>query len=473
MKLIIKMNEDLKKDLEPETQITVEPNSISEAKKPALLENSQNLTISKFDNFTDTKKILYNEPKPIPGAAPILSLFFLIVYTYIFVITKIVMAISCSYYILYIYSTDFDFSNLFLIIAGFGICFLLVNVFFYFFYGDRLPALNHKIQFICEGLLCFGGVFISLGFYLYLKKNIEISSVSYFVATDLTLSLLVSYYSFKYKLSLMQKPSSNFWLDLQIFLVIAKLASTDQSNWTSTLTISWIAAYFLFILGFILMVVFLVFFISALFGKALIAGNWLLTIGIMILYLILAFFCCSYYYIILGIQNLFEEKAFVPGGKSGVHDQLLNTVMFYYAIIASVLLFFTIIGTFFVYSLVKIYIKKNSSSLEISLTSFVKNLRVNMAQSSQNYFQKKKEGEKNEKTEIIKLDTCYVCYDKISDTLIQPCSHSGVCQDCIMQIFKNNIYDCPMCKKRIENVFLIFYDEEKNEYLSNGVIKFK
>lgn len=468
------MNEDIKKELvEENNPITVKTSSPEkEAKKEKISDSLRNLTISKFDNFTDKEKVIYNEPKPIPGAAPFISVFFLIVYTYITVIITVISSIVVSIYIMYIYSTSkFDFSNLFLILFYFSVFFVLLNSFYFFVYGNRLPGLNHRIQFFCEGLMNFGNLAVFLGFYLYFQNLIGIPLLYLFVSFDLALAFVVSYFTFKFNIKLIQKPSSNFWTDLQIFFIIGKLADNNGKDWTSTLIIFWILAYFLLFFALICALVFLTFFISILLGRN-ILNHWALSIGLTIFMSIIVFYCCIYYYILLGFQNLLEKDLIVPLGKSGgKHDKLLYNSMYYFAILSSIVLFLMLVYTIIFYSLVKQYMNQNTSNLEISMTSFVKNLRVNMTQSSQNYFQKQKEGE--EIKEPIKLDTCYVCMDKMSDTLIRPCSHSGVCQECVKTLLKKEIYDCPMCKKRMKEIFLIFFDEERKEYLSNGVIKFK
>jgi hypothetical protein len=432
---------------------------------------SKQLTLSKADNIPGKITILHNEPKPLPNVAPLLSLFYLIVYIYIIVMTELFsFSVYCGY-ILYIYSTpEFDFKNLFLIMCFFDVFFICLNSFYFLVYGNRGPEIHVKTLFICELIMSLSSLVLVFGFYLYLSNFIPLHFLYYFITINLLLYIVVLIKSFVPNLKLIHKPESKFFITLQYIFIVTKLLDGDSgSNWTSVFTLSYIGAYLCLVVSWFLIIISAVFFINIVIRNNFL-HNWPLIYLLFIFYAFLAYLLRLVYSIVCGIQALFEENAFLPGGKKGGPTDMTfyYTLRIYFFIV--LLFFFSfLILSIFAYKYVRDYVNANSNNMEISLTSFVKNLRVNMTQTSENYFQKNTTNESG----IAKLETCYVCCDKISDTLITPCNHSGVCKDCVVQILITGNENCPMCKEKIDKIFVIFYDEEKKEYLSNAVINFK
>lgn len=71
---------------------------------------------------------------------------------------------------------------------------------------------------------------------------------------------------------------------------------------------------------------------------------------------------------------------------------------------------------------------------------------------------KNKEGNQEEATEDDKL--CVVCFDNPHNTVLDPCGHGGVCNNCIKDILTKKISTCPLCRESINLVIVYKKDEE-------------
>ena len=92
---------------------------------------------------------------------------------------------------------------------------------------------------------------------------------------------------------------------------------------------------------------------------------------------------------------------------------------------------------------------------EISLTTFVTDLNLGMAPSSENYFSKQKGADNKEEYKEME---CVICMDKKNEILLRPCNHTGFCKSCIIEQIKEN-NNCPICRKDIQKAYVIYFDE--------------
>jgi hypothetical protein len=49
---------------------------------------------------------------------------------------------------------------------------------------------------------------------------------------------------------------------------------------------------------------------------------------------------------------------------------------------------------------------------------------------------------------------CSLCCDKTADSVMMPCGHAGLCNDCAMKMWQRTEM-CHLCRNPIENVVLI------------------
>lgn len=113
--------------------------------------------------------------------------------------------------------------------------------------------------------------------------------------------------------------------------------------------------------------------------------------------------------------------------------------------------------------LVDKFFKKQSAEMSV----FFKDVRIDMQKVSQNFFDKV-----NERFSFLDEDEdlCTICCDEQNQILLQPCNHSGFCQTCILQVYKKKGL-CPFCKKKIERLFVIYFDQDYDCYRAKGMIK--
>ena len=56
---------------------------------------------------------------------------------------------------------------------------------------------------------------------------------------------------------------------------------------------------------------------------------------------------------------------------------------------------------------------------------------------------------------------CCICYNQVSNILINPCKHMCVCEDCFVTLFFNHIFNnaqfcCPICRSLIKDVCNVY-----------------
>lgn len=59
------------------------------------------------------------------------------------------------------------------------------------------------------------------------------------------------------------------------------------------------------------------------------------------------------------------------------------------------------------------------------------------------------EAEKSD--EVPKGKNCLVCFEVVSDAVIMPCGHGGVCSKCAVQMWRDTGL-CHLCRKPIDSV---------------------
>lgn len=93
----------------------------------------------------------------------------------------------------------------------------------------------------------------------------------------------------------------------------------------------------------------------------------------------------------------------------------------------------------------------------IRLEFYLKDLKVDMQQISENYFDNAPTQDKKYNKESAE---CTICFENKNNILLQPCNHSGFCQDCMIEQLKYQRH-CPFCRQDIKQIYVIYYDEEK------------
>jgi len=55
----------------------------------------------------------------------------------------------------------------------------------------------------------------------------------------------------------------------------------------------------------------------------------------------------------------------------------------------------------------------------------------------------------NETIIDLENNNCIICYDNIINIILFPCKHKYICDICLFQLVRNNMYKCPICRNII------------------------
>lgn len=429
------------------------------------------LSLSQEDKIKGSITTLYQEPKDDTK-----NLFFLIVYFYIISVGNLITNIISGLIIIKTYSSqNFDFQYYFLFIIISQFFFIIINIYFYFKYGDRLKDLKPTLCF--QTILHLGYFSTYLGIYLYFINIIIAKNIIIFVSFHIIFSSFRFIVGGSMKLTFLPTPSYHFFEALQYLYIVFKYVKEDlEPNWTFIFFFFYVIAAILFLAAINLCILLFACVISMIFIPNIFRG---IIVPLKITYFILAF-CVIwnsfiFYFFVAGFHNLLINRAIVPGGDKEInHDDLLLKAYYAYMILSFITILIIGIASLKIKDFLKEFTKPRLNT--ISMVSFVSNLKVNMDLISGNFFGKTNEEcedkeFENEKKNNVQLEECIVCCENLSDILIKSCNHSGICQSCITEHLKYN-KKCPFCREKMEKIFIVFFDEERKEYLAKGVIKF-
>ena len=428
------------------------------------------LSLSQEDKIKGSITTLYKETKNDKK-----NLFFLIVYFYIMSVGSLITnIISALIIISTYYSETFDFQYYFLSIVIIQIIFIIINIFFYIKYGDRLNDLKPTLLF--QTILHLGYLSTYLGIYLYFANFIIAKNVIIFVSFHIILSSFRFIVGGSMELTYLPVPSFHFFEALQYLYIVFKFIKLDiEPNWTFVLFFFYTISFLLILIGINLCILF----VACLFTLIISPNTFRnIILPLKLTYFILSFYiiwnCFIFYFFVAGFHNLLINQSILQGGAKEEHDNLLLKVYIAYMVLSFFTIIMIIVASFFIRDFLKSFSKSRLNT--ISMVSFISNLKVNMNLISGNFFRKsndvfEKKKFENEQKENVQLEDCIVCCENLSNILIKPCNHSGMCKGCIIEHLKYN-KKCPFCREKMKKIFIVFYDEERREYLAKGVIKF-
>lgn len=126
-----------------------------------------------------------------------------------------------------------------------------------------------------------------------------------------------------------------------------------------------------------------------------------------------------------------DDGFLVPGAVfDTVRSDLLNIISIIILSFGTLSLIFIIL----IYLILKDYflsILLKNQPKQISIASFAKNIKLHVEQVSDNYF---KTTEQHAEKQEYKQKECIICFDKNSEILMEPCGHSGLCEECMTKI---------------------------------------
>lgn len=395
--------------------------------------------------------------------------FFFFVYMFVQAAGDMVCQAVCSYFIITAYSkSPLNLSIVAIILYFYHIWKLLFNTLFMCLYGNRVPELKKTYLFAMTTSL--GMIIIYWGLAGYLDGKVNPTNLKYYAIPHVVLAFLKLFIGHIPGAPQLSRPFIFFFESIQILYIALKLASPENyASW------GWSLSYY-YLIAFVALAVALIVLILTTVAIVLFFKRHPIFIGLptKVVFVILAFGFyliwnfVAYYLLVSGFHLLLEAGKISPTPAPGAPSPRLLVAA--WLILISSILSLIILPT--LYCLFRDHIVqyfKDNKPREISLLSFAKSLQMNVNQVNDNYF---KVGDVDEEAPFVQkqAELCLVCSDKPIDVLIDPCGHGCLCEECAKEYLKRSSV-CPMCKQRMEKIYLIFQDPEKKRFLAKGVIK--
>lgn len=181
-----------------------------------------------------------------------------------------------------------------------------------------------------------------------------------------------------------------------------------------------------------------------------------------------------FFYLLRNFHNIAFENKFVPGGgleAKGNSLHVISGVMILCAFIDIIILCF-VSDTLKRLLSQRMFISNKKEDIQVQNLANPFNMHV--MQVGANYFQRNRgqneaEAEAPAKKEPEILE-CMICCDRPSNTLVRPCNHGGICEECMIRYMETKD-SCPHCKAKIRKVYIMEYDEEKANFMAKRIIK--
>ena len=378
---------------------------------------------------------------------------------------------------------------------------IIKNVYYLFAYRKS----NYKVRFIflIELHVSMAYFIYFLGFFLLLSHIITTRFFLLYSLPYILLTVILFFKNADNNMYLSQKKFSIFE-SFQLFLIAVKFSQIGFVDWNYTLIFFMAAAIYFTVLGLLLTIILS----CSLFGflyrnleswkiKSLIWMTWYYLWSGMI-----------YIYIIKGVIHFYNEDNIYQ--HEVISDYTAYRSDNCEVLLVSGVLMITFSFVNLVFHLIwKKEIKKYLTKViykdelrkEISLRFFTESFTFKLIQVSSTYFTRPdkmnenqremtrscikveteveddaievKEIEKKEVLSDLENDLCVICYQDVPNIAVDPCGHGGVCKTCMIHYIKTDDIKCPFCKGRIENIYLLEYKENENEFYAKGEIKFK
>jgi hypothetical protein len=182
-----------------------------------------------------------------------------------------------------------------------------------------------------------------------------------------------------------------------------------------------------------------------------------------------------FFYLLRNFHHMANDNKMTPGGPiepKGTSLLVISGIMVLCAFIDIIILCF-VSDTLKRLLSTRMFISNKSEDIQVH--NLANPMNMHIMQVGANYFQRNRgengdveEGAPKKKQPEI-LD-CMICCDKPSNTLVRPCNHGGICEECMVKYMETKD-SCPHCKAKIRKVYIIDYDEEKENFMAKRIIK--
>lgn len=333
--------------------------------------------------------------------------------------------------------------------------------------------------------LCYSTYF--LGFLLYLSKKMSVKHLPLFSFPYLVFSVFLLFQPSDEHPYLNQK---RFLIieSLQLFLITLKIAQIVPLNWSYTIFILMASSIYITVIGFFLSMILSCSFTGLIYQNiykwklfALIWMTWYyLSTGIVYIHLIKGFLK---FYHDEGL-GFYESDIQYNDYREGSSESIVISGVCL-VVLSTIALFIHLLWRKEIQRFLLKVIYKNEVRKEVTLRFLTKSFTFKLIQVSATYFLKSEKMNDQKKGEVeksiegknvnskIEKETCLFCCEKEPEIMIDPCGHGGVCRECIVNYLKGNVNKCPFCKGKVEKVFLVETEGNKQQFIAKGEIVFK
>ena len=186
-----------------------------------------------------------------------------------------------------------------------------------------------------------------------------------------------------------------------------------------------------------------------------------------------------FFYLLRNFHHMANDNKLVPGGplepkSSSLH--VIAGVMIICALI-DIIILCMVSETFKRMVSTRLFISHKKEDIHVQNLANPFNMRI--MQVGANYFQRNngqnaengdEENPSPKEKKSPEIMDCFICCEKPSNTLVRPCNHGGICEDCMVKYMETKD-SCPHCKAKIRKVYIMDYDEEKQNFMAKRIIK--
>ena len=369
-------------------------------------------------------------------------------------------------------TTKQGFENLFLMFFLFSLFSLIFA--FYFLVKCANLASSIKKTFIMDILWDLGYCFVFLAYFLVFKKVLDISMLPFFIIPHIILVTIRMCFSFD-RQTFADNQVWAFFEAFQILWISLKLVnSSGHPDWVYVLLLLYIVCGFMLFIGVISAVAYPCLMIAYcnIPNEQAEQKNLLLFLSRTLFFL--SWKTIAYFILLRNFHAMANENKVTPGTPITPKDSSLMNISIVLIIFAFLDIFYLCAVSDTMKRIFSTRLFISNKNEEIAVQNLSAPMNMQLMQVGANYFQRRNANEEQNLTEsqakkAPEIMDCMICCDKPSATLIRPCNHGGICEDCMVRYLEGkNI--CPHCKVSIKKVYIIDYDEEKRSYMAKRII---
>ena len=379
--------------------------------------------------------------------------------------------------LLVLLSTKGPIANIFLV------CFLycLFGFFFALYYLVRCSNLNFTIRktFIMDLMLDSGYCIVFMAYFLVFSKVLDISLLPFFIIPHIILVTVRMCSSFN-RQTHVENQFIAFFEAFQILWISLKLVNVSgHPDWGWVLLSTYIIVVVFLIAG-ILCSLAIGCFLGILCNtddNAIERKNLLKFISHAMYHL--AWKSYVFFYLLRGFHHILNENKFVVGGPLEAKSpslMIISGVMILCAFIDIIILCF-VSDTLKRFLATRMFISNKNEDIQVH--NLTNPMNMHIMQVGANYFQRDRgqngdeeegQGQVTPQKKAPEIMECMICCDKPSNTIARPCNHGGICEECYVKYLETKD-SCPHCKAKIRKVYIIEYNEEKENFFAKRIIK--